>query len=89
MSCDYALAIRQRSLQAGKTGTLTPLTTTALLEGPECHRPALPRSASTWRRAPRLSGMHSKFVCPMSFYRSQPSVSPFTNGELTDDSERF
>jgi hypothetical protein len=34
MSCDYALAIRQRSLQAGKTGTLTPLTTTALVEGP-------------------------------------------------------
>jgi hypothetical protein len=40
MSCDYyALAICQRPLQAGKTGTLTPLTTTALVEGPECHRP--------------------------------------------------
>ena len=54
MSCDYALAIRQRSLQAGKTGTLTTLTNTALVEDPECHRPAPPRNASTWRRVPAV-----------------------------------
>ena len=88
MSCDYALAIRQRSLQAGKTGTLTPLTTTALVEGPECHRLALPRNASTWRRVPRLSGMQSKLVGSMSI-ADRNCLSTLSHGELTDDSERF
>jgi hypothetical protein len=88
MSCEYALAIRQRSLQAGKTGTLTPLTTTALVEGPECHRLALPRNASTWRRVLQLSGMQLKLVCSMPIaHRNR--LSTLSHGELTYDPERF